>query len=225
MSKLRQVDPILCLIGFVFVCAGVMVGLILPRWITQDIAAVEGMNQLTMDDLQKHPPGEPILVEGRIRTNTPLFADQYVAYHSERRERRGDETEWVKDQYVTPPLVIELQSGVVTVANDSYSLGMVKEWQEVDLAEGHRRVGGLKPADPVVVIGTLQDNEDGILVDAHVVSKGTKLSYLADQRVSIRISVGLGGISLFVGLILVIIAGRSLFGRPSLKIRQRSGVI
>lgn len=196
--------------GIIFILAGIGVGGILPFFISHDMATIQELSPLTMAQIEHQTVGATVLVEGRVSAKNPVQFADFVAYDQERpREtssRSSTESDrWENDITIAPPLTIDLAEGSVRVTNPDYILSADGRWQEVDMPEGHRRIVGLRADDPVVVISTLQGNNDGVQLEASVVAAGTKASYLAGQRFGWWMTVGLGALSFVVGIVLLIV--------------------
>jgi hypothetical protein len=104
---------------------------------------------------------------------------------------------------VTPPLKVELDNETILITNDTYNLGTLQNQREVRINNEPRRISGIRQNDPVVVIGKLRSNNDGITVEAEVVSVGTKSDYLEGQNTAWWIAVLLGSVFSLVGSVLI----------------------
>jgi hypothetical protein len=202
LSALKnQVIPLL--LSLLFLAVGLGIGVVPPLFFQRDIARVERLEPLSVTELAERKVDEEVLVEGRISARTAVQENGYVAYWRERRQTRDGETKWVTDRTVTPPLVIDATGGIVRIGNDGYNLGTVRDWEDTWAYGDHRRVGGLKVGDPVVAIGVPRSNHGEPVLEASVVSRGTKASYLSDQRMWIWVMAILGGVFGLVGLVLM----------------------
>lgn len=197
---------IVLVIGIIFLIAGLIVGLGLPWFISRDAARVSAIAVSDLSSLSQQPLGSEVIFEGQISPASKEQYDDYVAYRQERQERvRRDgkyQTEWRSELSVTPPLKVELENETIQITNDTYNLGTLQNQREVRINNEPRRISGIRQNDPVVVIGKLRSNNDGILVEAEVVSVGTKADYLAGQNNAWWIAVILGSLFTVVGSIL-----------------------
>lgn len=197
---------ILLVVGIIFLITGLIVGLGLPWFINRDSARVSAIAVSNLASLSQQQPGSEVVFEAQISPASQEQYDDYVAYRQERQERvRRDgryQTEWRSELSVTPPLKVELENETVQITNDTYNLGTLQNQREVRINNEPRRISGIRQNDPVVVIGKLRSNNDGILVEAEVVSVGTKADYLAGQNNAWWIMVILGSLFTVVGSIL-----------------------
>ncbi len=219
MFRLRRRAParhplVWLAIGLLFTVVGLVFGVVAPRATGQEITRVERLPPFAVGDLREQPVGAEVLVEGRVSDRMPAAFRSYVAYAREEyrgRERTGNRGQrWVEDERVTPPLVVELSSGQVQIANDDYHFGNTPvSWQESKVLtwnsainEGTKRYRGLERGGDVVVIGTLVGDDSGAIA-AEVVASGTRADYIAAARRSATIFTALGGaLGLVGGLIL-----------------------
>lgn len=193
--------------GIIFLIVGLIVGLGLPWFISQDSARVSAIAVSNLASLNQQQPGSEVVFEAQISPASEEQFDDYVAYRQERQERvRRDgkyQTEWRNELSVTPPLKVELDNETILITNDTYNLGTLQNQREVRINNEPRRISGIRQNDPVVVIGKLRSNNDGITVEAEVVSVGTKSDYLEGQNTAWWIAVLLGSVFSLVGSVLI----------------------
>lgn len=198
---------ILLVVGIIFLIAGLIVGLGLPWFISQDTARVSAIPVADLSTLSQQQPGSEIVIEAQVSPASKKQFEDFVAYRQERQERvRRDgryHTEWRNELSVTPPLKVELDNETIQITNDSYNLGGLQDQREVRINNELRRISGIRQNDPVVVIGKLRSNNDGIAIEAEVVSVGTKTDYLQDQNTAWWITVVLGWLFIVVGSLLI----------------------
>jgi hypothetical protein len=197
----------LLVMGIIFLIVGLIVGLGLPWFISQDSARVSAIAVSNLASLNQQQPGSEVVFEAQISPASEEQFDDYVAYRQERQERvRRDgryQTEWRNELSVTPPLKVELDNETILITNDTYNLGTLQNQREVRINNEPRRISGIRQNDPVVVIGKLRSNNDGITVEAEVVSVGTKSDYLEGQNTAWWIAVLLGSVFSLVGSVLI----------------------
>jgi hypothetical protein len=197
----------LLVVGIIFLIVGLIVGLGLPWFISQDSARVSAIAVSNLASLNQQQPGSEVVFEAQISPASEEQFDDYVAYRQERQERvRRDgryQTEWRNELSVTPPLKVELDNETILITNDTYNLGTLQNQREVRINNEPRRISGIRQNDPVVVIGKLRSNNDGITVEAEVVSVGTKSDYLEGQNTAWWIAVLLGSVFSLVGSVLI----------------------
>lgn len=198
---------LLLVMGIIFLIVGLIVGLGLPWFISQDSARVSAIAVSNLASLNQQQPGSEVVFEAQISPASEEQFDDYVAYRQERQERvRRDgkyQTEWRNELSVTPPLKVELDNETILITNDTYNLGTLQNQREVRINNEPRRISGIRQNDPVVVIGKLRSNNDGITVEAEVVSVGTKSDYLEGQNTAWWIAVLLGSVFSLVGSVLI----------------------
>ncbi len=204
---MRSGKIFLLLIGFIFLIAGLIVGLGVPWFISQDSARVLALPVSDLASLSQQEPGSEVVIEARISPESKKQFDDYVAYRQERQERvRRDgryRTEWRTELTVTPPLKVELENETIQIRNDTYNFGELQNQREVRINNELHRISGIRHNDSVVVIGKLRSNNDGIVIDADVVSVGTKSDYLDSQNEAWWIMVILGWLFIIVGSLLI----------------------
>lgn len=196
------------LVAVILIIVAIGVGIVAPVYLSRGSAAVEALTPLSITELEQAQPGMPVAVEGRINLNVPTEYNVYAAYWLQKprnntSERRNSSDDWETDTVVTPPLLLDLPDGPVRVVNEDYNLGSVSDWQDIDSEAGPRRIGGLRVGDPVFAIATLRSNNDGVRLEASVVTRGTKASYLADQRIAWWICVSLGAVCGIAAIVLL----------------------
>jgi hypothetical protein len=179
--------------GLVFVAIGIFMATVGARQAGAEAERAERLRPLSVAALDDSQPGREALIEGRISNRNPALFQEFVAYV--REEYRGsdedDRERWEEDERRTPPLLIELADGIVSLANDSYILDSPPHhWQESQSArawnsltgEGTKRYRGFQAGDAALAIGTLAPGSAGLELQAERVYGGTRDSYIADRR-------------------------------------------
>jgi hypothetical protein len=194
--------------GLVFLAIGLFTAIVGTREASAEAARAEGLRPLTAAALDDGAPGREVLVEGRISERNPALFRQFVAYA--REEYRGgddDKDTWQEDQRSTPPLLIEVADGAVSLAKAGYVLDSPPHtWQESQslswnglTGEGTKRYRGFQAGDVVMAIGTLAAGSEGMELRAERVYGGTRSAYIASRRSAARWIPWLGGVFAVVG--------------------------
>lgn len=175
-------------------------------------ATLRKLTPLSRGELLATQPDAASLIEGRISAGNEVLAHTMVAYERTRavRDIRND-TVWVFESRQAPSIVVDLADGPVQIHGD-YVLGGNLHTQ----TDGAVRYAGLKPGDPVVVIGKHMPGAAVVRIDATYVLRGTRAELL-QSRVNYW-GLGVGGAFLALGLGIMawlLRQGYSPFGKRS----------
>jgi hypothetical protein len=206
-------------IGVAFVIAGSLVVRYSPGAIA---ARLERMTALPSPDgaaLTDTPPGQEVLIDGRIARDQPVLFREFVAFvkEEEERDRRDrDRTEWKVRERQAPPLRIE-RSGdePLRVVNGDYRMSPRTSWRD-ESKFIDTRYSGLVAREAVVVHGRVAPGG----LEAIEVASGTRAGYLAAIEASIGTAWWLGtGFAVGGG---VLIAGAIALLVTAARIRRRA---
>jgi hypothetical protein len=217
MRRSSAIIPIF-LIGFglVFLALGIFLATVGAQQAGAEAERAERLRPLDVAALDDGQPGREALIEGRISDRNSALFQQFVAYV--REEYRGsddqDREQWAEDERRTPPLLIEVADGVVSLANSSYIVDSSPHiWPESQTSrtwngftgEGTKRYRGFQAGDVVLAIGTLAPGSEGMELQAERVYGGTRSSYIADRRRSAVWMPRIGGIFGLVGAVIALV--------------------
>lgn len=181
------------------------------RTMLQDAAHTRSLPVLGRVGLEQCRPGDAALVVGRISPTMQPRYQTLVAYAREYRKttyhRGSRRREWVIDELVTPPLLLETASGPVQMVASEHrrrrptrvesnggrgyylfdplgrcsSYALYKPSATISAGEG-RRYHGFRVNDAVLAFGTATRTSAGMVLDARLVYGGTKQRYIDSQR-------------------------------------------
>ncbi|WP_129627486.1 hypothetical protein [Candidatus Oscillochloris fontis] len=203
----------LSIMGLIFVGVGIFTGFFLSRDAQNEAERVAALAPMTRQAVERAAPGSPVLIEAVVSRRNPATFRTFVAYVREEyhgRDSDGDD-DWREDERVTPPLLLDLDGGVVAISNADYRISRYHEkWQEGTTlywnglkGEGTKRYTGLVAGGPLLVIGTIQDGREGNTIHAERVFGGSQAEYIENQRSTARFLPFFGLIFGVVGLILL----------------------
>jgi hypothetical protein len=197
--------------GLIFLALGIFLATAGAQQADADAERAEQLSPLTVAALEDSRPGREVLIEGRISERNPSLFRQFVAYV--REEYRGsdddDREKWQEDERRTPPLLIEVADGTVSLANNNYALDNPPHvWHDSETSrvwngftgEGTKRYRGFQAGDLALAIGTLASGSEGLELQAEQVYGGTRSSYIADRRQAAVWMPRIGGIFGLFGL-------------------------
>jgi len=202
---------ILPVLGFIFAGIGAALLWYFVPLLNQAAARIEGLAPLTAVLLANSPPGQIGLIEGRIsernRTQFRLFV-AYVRYEYQGEDDDGD-SQWVEDERVTPPLLLDLPGGRVQLENSDYDLqGDLIEWlSEPNLTwdrlnrEGTKSYRGFERGNPVLAVGAIVQGATGRELRAEWLYRGTRTEYIEDQRSSTEVASWIGWDFVLIGAV------------------------
>lgn len=118
---------------------------------------------------------------------------------SDRHGRSDDDEEeweerWVLKETHTPELQIDTTDGTVTIgprissASGWYNLNYMPHTS----TRGDQRISGFQPGDTVMVLGTIQSGEGGMLLVAETLHGGTKATFVDAQHTNANVLFGMG---------------------------------
>ena len=202
---------ILPALGFIFAGIGAaLLGYFVP-WLNQAATRIEGLAPLTAVLLANSPPGQTGLVEGRISERNPtqfrLFV-AYVRYEYQGEDEDGD-SQWVEDERVTPPLLLDLPGGRVQLENSDYDLqGNLIEWlSEPNLTwdrvkrEGTKSYRGFERGNSVLAVGAIVERAKEREFRAEWLYSGTRTEYLEAQHSSAEVTNWIGWVFILIGVV------------------------
>ena len=202
---------ILPVLGFIFAGIGAaLLGYFVPL-LNQAAARIEGLAPLTAVLLANSPPGRTGLIEGRISERNPtqfrLFV-AYVRYEYQGEDDDGD-SQWVEDERVTPPLLLDLPGGRVQLENSDYDLqGDLIEWlSEPNLTwdrlnrEGTKSYRGFERGNPILAVGAIVEGATGREFRAEWLYRGTRTVYIEGQRSSTEVASWIGWVFILIGAV------------------------
>ena len=198
-------------IGLIFIAVGVALATVGARQASAEADRAERLLPLSAAALDDGRPGREVLVEGRVSARNRALFQGFVAYV--REEYRGSDDDhkdkWSEDERRTPPLLIDLAGGVVTLADDQYDLDSPPHaWQEPGAltwngftGEGTKRYRGFQAGDPAMAIGTLVLGREGVELRAERLYGGTRADYIAGRRGSAAFLPWFGGLFALIGAV------------------------
>lgn len=207
----RFVVVMLFVLGGVFLIAGVGVGHFAAQSSRAAAERAERLAPRNVAQLARATPGDTLLVEGRVSERNPAQFRDFVAYV--REEYRGDDedgdAQWVQDEAVTPPLILELTDDSVLL-DGGYSIEAPRTvWQETQTlrwngfsGEGTKRYRGVRAGDTLMVIGVVARGAEMPQLRPEVVYGGTRDQYIAAQQSAAAFLPWLGAIFAIVGIVL-----------------------
>lgn len=193
-------------VGIVLLAAGVFTMTYVPRMLDTERARLVRLPVVEGAAASDTPAGREVVVEGRISAEQPAVFRDFVAYVSEEREQtEGTPDPWRWRERRTPHLLIETPGGGTRVVNDTYDLRNPEaSWIDPrTINRVERRYSGLRPGEPVVIVGTTAAGG----VAAEFVAPGTRESYLRSQERGALVARWLGRLLAGVGFLLILIAG------------------
>ncbi|GAB4191852.1 MAG: hypothetical protein OHK0022_05720 [Roseiflexaceae bacterium] len=196
--------------GLLIIAIGMFAGLLGPHINNANALRAERLMPQTSAELSRSAHGSQVLIEGRISQQNPVQFQDFVAYTREEYQsssNSGRNNSWVYDGKQTPPLLIDLPDGSISLGDSLYTLDNPPHvWYEPGrrfwnplTGEGSKRYNGLRAGDPVVVIGRLEHNDTGMELDTHTVYVGTRASYISDRRSMATSAQSTGGFLMMVG--------------------------
>lgn len=187
-------------------------GVFFFRWDGPQDERVEHLPLSTTADVSAAPPGETLLIEGRINSDTIPFDNGLVAYDYQCRGATGN---WSFRDKTTTTLRVTLPDGVVTVNEGFYPLlnpsRIIPAPNPPEERPGCRSFAyhGLGVDDEVVVIGTV--GPDGHIApdmlyggDRAGLLASTRQATLFHERGLRLLGVGIATFTLAFGLMLVV---------------------
>lgn len=181
--KLRfdSTSALFLFIGIPFIIAGIIVGLLVPRAFASQRADVASLTPLTLDEIRQTAAGTRILVEGTV---SPDMAEQdvgLVAYTLYRNDESSEGDELKLVERVTPPLTLQVSTGLVHISNDGYEIRSISQ----SVTKGSLHYSGLGRHDALFAVGTLLEAGQTPMVTADFVSAGTQADFIAEQNLLI----------------------------------------
>ncbi|EFO79588.1 hypothetical protein OSCT_2714 [Oscillochloris trichoides DG-6] len=208
------------IMSLIFLGVGIFTGFFLSRDAQNEAERVAKLTPMTRMALERAAVGTPVLLEAQVSSRNPTKFRSFVAYvREEYRGRDSDgDADWREDERVTPPLLLDLDGGVVQIGNGDYRISRSHEkWQESNTlfwnglsGEGTKRYAGLVAGGKLLVIGTIQRGREGNTVQAEQVFGGTQAEYIENQRSTARFLPFFGLIFGVIGLIMLGAAVRKL---------------
>lgn len=151
-------------------------------------------------------PGREVMVSGTISERNPLAYEQFVVYMREERtyDSEGDAYEWDINETVTPPFKLETADRLLQVEaiNTEGAYGLSNPSGTLYPAADIRYSGFVRN-DVVVVHGFIQSDLEGNILDAEMVHRGTRESYIDSLASGVWVFMLLGGIFGSIGLVML----------------------
>lgn len=192
--------------GLLFVGCALLCGLVGLGSSIRAANRVRGLRPVTVARLQSIRAGREVLVEGRVSSRNSVRSHGLVAYVRESREFDEEDSvgRWFESARVTPPLLLELQDGLVQISNDDYGLEDPHIIEEAGSfgEPSTTRYKGLEADDPVIAVAIVVDGRERPEIDADLIARGTRASYLARRR--------RGGVLFCVGSFVVAVLGGTI---------------
>ena len=209
-SSERGVIFVFLIVGIPFFGAGILIGR-LTTGHEQSAARIEEFSPATTTGLADTPPGQEVLIEGRVSRSNPTQLRSFMAYIEEAYHPDSDSNDddddayWVEQDRVTPPLLLELAGGgPVQIEHSGYRLETTKIIDE----GGNIRYRVLEANDPIVAVGLLVSTAEPPRLAAEFIALGDQAEYIAAQRSAATttrlmslIFMTLGGIFIVIGLV------------------------
>ena len=136
------------------------------------------MHPLSAADIQRAPLGSDALIEGQIAPLSPVSFRSFVVYV---REEFAFKQGWSVRERVTPPFILAVPDGTIRVINNDYApilRTLPVEWrpdfQRFTISEQYR---GLVVNNPVVLIGTITQDQQGRAIRADYLGGGTRAAF------------------------------------------------
>lgn len=210
---------ILLLLGLIFFVVGVGLAVGFGYWGGQELARLKRMEPQSFAALTDARVGREVLLEGRISADMPAQFRDYVAFiHEVDTDTRLGKESWSEVERVTPPLVIDLADGKARIDNSDYQFGIMQT-----TTEGNDKYRGVKVSDPVVVLGVLSRNDDGIVITADTLAPGTRASYISNVQTFQIVFIAMGVVFALIGALLGGLGVLAVLrGQRRIALRQRS---
>ncbi len=153
---------------------------------SEEYVHLRSVNTMSTTALKGLQPGDEVLFDGYISPETRHDEHNLVAYVYEEYEH-GEDSGWEVRRREKYPLIVKIGGqDEVNVINTNYKvIDMPTVWHQ-----GDHRYKGLVLNDPVFVIGALDQNSDGISVQAREIIRGDKSTYMAHLREQATTSYG-----------------------------------
>lgn len=193
---------VMILVGLIFAIVGLFLALGASAGERREAARAERLLPLGAVAFDETAPGREVLVEGRVSDRNRAQFRGYKAYI--REEYRGSDDEnrpkWVEDERITPPLLLAVDDGLITLNNQDYRPeAWPQVWQESESlswngfsGEGTKRYRGLNAGDTVTAIGAVTRGPEGPALQAEVVFSGDRAAYIAAQHDAATVSFWMG---------------------------------
>ena len=142
----------------------------------------------TLPDVRQAGPGDLAILEGRIAASVPARYKDFAAYVRERHTSGKWTTPWPFVDGATPPLAVETDSHVYTIANTDYVFDrLIPDWTDAQRLDegpttwrGAIRIQGLAAKGPVMAVGRLLQGDgegDALVFHADIIVGLSRAEY------------------------------------------------